>query len=151
MHSPRCSTSPDIFHVNSCKAGVTHSCCCMLQCVHYSMERRDAELISMATGLNDRTRVKENLELASRSLPEGCSCIVLRLSGSASLWRVCEAGWRLWHLNVIYLRVCCHSQSGGGADVCSSGSGCRQDGGCSDSPHRRGPSLTHVAMAAGAA
>lgn len=66
MHSPRCSPSPDIFHVNSRKARVTHSCCCMLQCVHYSMERRDAELISMATGLNDRTRVKEILELASK-------------------------------------------------------------------------------------
>lgn len=65
MLSPKCSIHLDICHVNSSEEGATHSCCCVLQCVHYSMERGDAELISMATGLNDRTRVKENLPLAA--------------------------------------------------------------------------------------
>lgn len=50
MHHLKCSIHLDICHVNSSEAGATHSCCCVLQCVHYSMERRDAELISMATG-----------------------------------------------------------------------------------------------------
>lgn len=87
MHHLKCSIHLDICHVNSSEVGATHSCCCVLQCVHYSMERRDAELISMATGLNDRTRAKENLPPAAEAFQKGASAArSSRLAG-----QVCEA------------------------------------------------------------
>lgn len=137
MHNPRCSVYLDICHVNSCEVGATHSRCCMLQCVHYSMERGDAELISMATGLNDRTRAKENFQLAAEAFQKGAAA-VRSACPAAQVCVVCEAPVAV----VVFkcnLPACALSRSVGGktADVCSSG--CTQDGGCSDRPHITSP------------
>lgn len=130
MHNTRCSIYLDICHVNSCEAGATHSCCWMLQCMHYSMERGDAELISMATRLNDRTRAKEIFSLAAEAFQTGAAA-ARSACPAAQVGVVCEALMAAVAFKCHLLaRALSQSVRGKTADVCSSGSGS-----CSDRPH----------------
>lgn len=156
MHIPRCSVYLDICHVNSCEVGATHSRCCMLQCVHYSMERGDAELISMATGLNDRTRAKENFQLAAEAFQKGAAA-VRSACPAAQVCVVCEAPVAVVVFKC-YLPACALSRSVGGKRlICAAQVVHRMAAAVTDltshhpSQHMRRTGLTHVAMVAGAA
>lgn len=112
------------------------SCCCLLQCVHYSMERGDAELISMATGVEWQDTGDGESPARIRSLPGGCMCSTLRLSGDAMVRRVREATLAaVASKRRLPARALSDAFRGETADVRGSGSGCRQDGGCFDRPH----------------